>query len=160
MQVVVGVDGSALSEAATGFAFEAAARHGCPLVATHAWHSPLDSDFLTHLLEAGMGWDEQLAAAEREVRERLAAWRRRYPGVGVRVRVDYGHPAPTVLEVARSEGARLLVLGARGRGGVTGALLGSTSHAALHHAPCPVAVVRAAAGRVESTQDSPQKTDV
>jgi nucleotide-binding universal stress UspA family protein len=46
----------------------------------------------------------------------------------------------TLLDAATT--ARLLVVGSRGRGGFTGMTLGSTSHALLHHCPCPVAVVR------------------
>ncbi|MEO3781042.1 universal stress protein [Micromonospora sp. B11E3] len=51
-----------------------------------------------------------------------------------------GRPAAALLDAACD--AQLLVVGARGRGGFTGLLLGSTSHAVLHHAPCPVAIVR------------------
>jgi nucleotide-binding universal stress UspA family protein len=47
--------------------------------------------------------------------------------------------------IAAAEHAHLLVLGARGRGGFRGLLLGSTSDQLVHHAPCPVTVVRSGA---------------
>ena len=51
-----------------------------------------------------------------------------------------GNPGQLLLD--ESAGAEILVVGSHGRGGFGGLLLGSVSHAALHHAACPVAVVR------------------
>ena len=54
--------------------------------------------------------------------------------------VIQGNAAQVLLDVARD--ADLLVVGSRGHGGFTGALLGSVSQHCVHHAPCPVVVVR------------------
>jgi nucleotide-binding universal stress UspA family protein len=51
-----------------------------------------------------------------------------------------GNPAQALLDLAK--GADLVVVGSRGHGGFTGALLGSVSQHVVHHAPCPVVVVR------------------
>lgn len=137
--VVVGVDGSLQSNRALGFAMEEAALRGAELVAVHAWRYPVSTgpgDMLP------LVYDRQEQAAEESLllAEAVAGWSERYPDVPVRRRVVRDWPAPAL--VAESRAAQLLVVGARGRGGFTGLLLGSVSQAVLHHSSCPVAVVR------------------
>jgi nucleotide-binding universal stress UspA family protein len=132
--VVVGVDGSPVSEAALAFAFDAAAARGVDLVAVHAWSPTAIDEELASLVE----WD---ASAESAVlAERLAGWGQKYPQVAVR-RTVVRDGAVRAL-VTASAGAQLLVVGSRGRGNAAGLLLGSVSHGVLHGAHCPVAVVR------------------
>ena len=132
--VVVGVDGSPVSEAALAFAFDAAAARGVDLVAVHAWSPTAIDEELASLVE----WD---ASAESAVlAERLAGWGQKYPQVEVR-RTVVRDGAVRAL-VTASAGAQLVVVGSRGRGNAAGLLLGSVSHGVLHGAHCPVAVVR------------------
>ena len=132
--VVVGVDGSPVSEAALAFAFDAAAARGVDLVAVHAWSPTAIDEELASLVE----WD---ASAESAVlAERLAGWGQKYPQVAVR-RTVVRDGAVRALVMA-SAGAQLVVVGSRGRGNAAGLLLGSVSHGVLHGAHCPVAVVR------------------
>jgi len=132
--VVVGVDGSPVSEAALAFAFDAAAARGVDLVAVHAWSPTAIHEELASLVE----WD---ASAESAVlAERLAGWGQKYPQVAVR-RTVVRDGAVRAL-VTASAGAQLVVVGSRGRGNAAGLLLGSVSHGVLHGAHCPVAVVR------------------
>lgn len=135
--VVVGVDGSPLSEAAVAFAFAAASRLGAPLLAVHTWWDLFVDPAAAPFLDVG-------AAEERErelLAERLAGWGERYPDVPVRREVLADRPARALVE--RSAGARLVVVGSHGRGELGAFLLGSVSRALLFHAGCPVAVVRA-----------------
>jgi nucleotide-binding universal stress UspA family protein len=138
-RVVVGIDGSPLSRAALGFGFEAAARRGVGLTAVHAWTEPVSTgpgDMLPLVYDA----DDVDAEETRLLAEALAGWAEKYPDVPVDRKVVRGRAAEAL--VAESAGAALLVVGSPGRGGFTGLLLGSVSQAALHHADCPVAIVR------------------
>ncbi len=136
--VVVGVDGPA-SSAAIEFAVAEAAARAAEVLAVHVWHGRLP-----HRVEDELPliYDEAdvRAVHERELAELVAPARQRHPGVVVREDVRHGRPARTLVELSRQ--AQLVVVGARGRGGFTGLLLGSTSQSLLHHAECPVAVVR------------------
>ena len=134
--IVVGVDGSPVSEAALAFAFDAAAARGVPLVAVHTWWDVSVDPAMAPLLD----WDAIERDERRLLAERLAGWGEKYPDVRVQRVVLRDRPAHALVE--QSRGAQLVVVGSRGRGGFTGLLLGSVSHAVLQRAQCPVAVVR------------------
>ncbi|MDV6014443.1 universal stress protein [Haloechinothrix sp. LS1_15] len=137
--VVVGVDGSELSDDALGCAFEQAAFRGARLVAVRATgdgdtgepgaRSPVPS-----------GGEPPDGTEHRVLAECLAGWAERYPDVEVQRDVARAKPRQRLLDW--SDSADLVVVGCRGRGGFRGMLLGSTSQALLHHATCPVMVVR------------------
>lgn len=133
--VVVGVDGSPVSDAAIDFAVAAADLAGCPLVAIHTWWDPLFDPVTEPLL----GWEEIVDEERRALVEQLAGRSAAHPDLAVSTVVERSHPSRALLDHAR--GARLLVVGSRGRGGFTGLLLGSVGRAMVHRAPCPVAVV-------------------
>ncbi|GAA0927595.1 universal stress protein [Kribbella koreensis] len=138
-RVVVGVDGSKVSARAIDFAFQEAEALDGQVIAVNAWSSP----FSTY--ENGKGelvFDNAQVrdAAEVLVSEAIAGPRADHPDVKVDIELVPGRPAQVLLHAAES--ADLLVVGSRGRGGFTGLLLGSTSHQVLHHAHCPVAIVR------------------
>lgn len=142
--IVLGVDGSAAGERAVDFAFAEAALRKAPLLALHAWttwNAPLSAPqdpSMPYVNPPGALAGEE----ERLLSEALSGRRERYPGVLVEHQVVHGGTREALIEVSRS--AQLVVVGARGRGGFAGLLLGSVSQALLHHACCPVAVVRGA----------------
>lgn len=141
-EVLLGVDGSPAAEPAVGFAFAEASWRRAELVAFHAWSEWTEraydgpGDPLTLAYDPEHLHDEE----ERLLAEALSGWQDRYPDVRVRRRLVKQRTRPALIEASGS--AQLLVVGARGRGGLTGLLLGSVSQAILHHSRCPVAVVR------------------
>ncbi|MFD2767704.1 universal stress protein [Micromonospora eburnea] len=137
--VVVGVDGSPISDEAIGFAFAEAAQRGTDLVAVHAWRypSPIGPGDIMPLV-----YDPEKLRAEEErvLAEAVAGWAERYPEVRVRQKLVAAAPARALVE--ESADAQLTVVGAHGRGSLGGLLLGSVSHAVLHHSRSPLAIVR------------------
>ncbi|WBB68395.1 universal stress protein [Micromonospora sp. WMMD812] len=137
--VVVGVDGSDMSTEAVGVAFEEAAYRDAPLVAVHAWLFPAPAgpgDILPLVYDVDEYGDE----VKRVLAESVAGYTERYPQVAVQHRVVRGTPAHVLAN--ESTTAQLVVVGAHGRGAVGGLLLGSVSHAVLHHSHAPLVIVR------------------
>ncbi|GGP06139.1 universal stress protein [Nonomuraea glycinis] len=130
-EVVVGFDGSSDTDAAVAYALEQAGARGARLHAVYGRPYPRTAPH-----PAGYG---PLPPEDLDLEERLLPWRERYPEVEVAGSVVRGHPAPALADASRD--ADLLVLGSRGLGGLAAAVLGSVSHAVLHRAHCPVAVV-------------------
>lgn len=138
--IVVGVDGSAVSEKATEFAFAEASARGVELHAVHTWMDMQVQASLAGLSAAQQQW--QVVEEEQQVllSERLAGFQENYPDVVVKKVVTRDRPVRALADAAAD--AQLLVVGSHGRGGFKGMLLGSTSRALLQSAPCPMMVVR------------------
>lgn len=138
--VVVGVDGSEQARRALEWAMEEARAHGCRLEVVHATVDPRTIVPYT-MEEMGLRFD---ASKAQEAGERLVA------GLFDDVGVPDGLEVDTVVEqgsaanvlVRRSKDATLLVVGTRGQRSLSEVLLGSVSHLCVHHAHCPVVVVR------------------
>jgi nucleotide-binding universal stress UspA family protein len=132
-RIVAGVDGSESSKAALRWALRQAELTGAAVDAVTAWDIPVT-----------YGWTPIPDSADLEgaARKMLSDVLAEVAGAGAEVRplVVQGNAARVLLDAAK--GADLLVVGTRGHGGFTEALLGSVSQHCVHHAACPVVIVR------------------
>jgi nucleotide-binding universal stress UspA family protein len=134
-RIVAGVDGSGSSKAALRWAIRQAKLTGGTVDAVTSWHYP-----------SGYGWApgdgtiDPEAEARRTLAEALNEMSGMDPEVAVHPMVAEGPAAEVLCRVARE--ADLLVVGSRGHGGLTSALLGSVSLNCVLHAHCPVLVLR------------------
>ncbi|WP_414937877.1 universal stress protein [Amycolatopsis sp. cmx-11-51] len=141
--VIFGTDCTDQSAQAAGFAFDFASRHGLAVHAVHAarlsaW-GPMSEPLLGGpVLDPAPPLPQEVV--DELVARQLKPWRERYPDVPVEIVHGVG-PTSQALTVQSSEAA-LLVLGRSDHGSLRRLLLGSVSDDALHHAHCPVAVVR------------------
>jgi nucleotide-binding universal stress UspA family protein len=141
-RIVVGIDGSNDANLALAWAAEEATLRGADLYVVHAWTLPVPD-----VPAAGpVSWVDE-TQAEGHARDLLDATVDGIltapvegPEVVERVLVE-GGAAAALLNT--SNGADLLVVGARGRGGFGGLLLGSVGQQLAQHAPCPLVIVRA-----------------
>lgn len=132
--VLLGIDGSPASEAATALAFDEASRRGVELRALHVWS---DVGVFPVL---GMDWRDRESQGQELLAERLAGWQEQYPDVRVERLLFCDKPSRWLLK--ESERAQLVVVGSHGRGGFPGMLLGSVSSTVAQAATVPVIVVR------------------
>ena len=138
-RIVVGVDGSDSSKAALAWAVRQAALTGAKVDAVHAWRNPVSYSY-------GYGYAMALPVPDLEkfarqaLDEAIAEVAGLATGVEIRPVVVEDNPAQALVDAAK--GADLLVVGSRGHGGFTEALLGSVGQHCVHHADCPVVVIR------------------
>ena len=130
--VVVGFDGSQHSLEALRWAARYARGVGAVLRPVAAWSFSGSAEYVVHPDFERVA-KENLEAASRVLRTE-------FHDVAVEPAVVHGSAASVLIDA--SHDADLLVVGTRGHGGFTGMLLGSVSQHCLHHAACPVVVVR------------------
>jgi nucleotide-binding universal stress UspA family protein len=139
-RIVVGVDGSPSSKAALTWAVRQAHLTGASVEAIIAWHYPV--------MVGGYAWAPVSALEDTDfetisatvLSDAVGETVSKTSTVKVSTTVREGSAAQVLLEVA--DGADLLVVGSRGHGGFTGALLGSVSQHCAQHAPCPIVIFR------------------
>ncbi len=142
-RIVVGVDSSPSSRAALRWAVRQAKVTGGTVDAMIAWQIPM-------VLQSS-GWApiyvEEEGDFEADARKTLDAVISQEVEPAddalVRSRVVMGHPAQVLIDAAA--GASLLVVGSRGHGSFAEALLGSVGQYCVHHAHCPVLIMRSEA---------------
>ncbi|MEU2156077.1 universal stress protein [Streptomyces sp. NPDC019396] len=137
LRVVVGVDGSPSSYAALRWAVRHAALIGATVEAVGAYEVPGAHGWSAPAVDADLDQENASTALADELRKVLGDT----GGTRVDHHLTRGNPVEVLL--AASDGAELLVVGSRGRGGFARMLLGSVSQQVAQHAKCPVVIVRA-----------------
>ena len=139
-RIVVGVDGSPSSRAALRWAVGQAALTGGAVHAVMAWHVPVALSRSVWAPISVDEWDNLVEdthkALDAVISEEVQPTDRHW----VTTHVVNGHPAEVLLDAA--DDADLLVVGSRGHGGFADALLGSVGQYCVHHAHCPVLIMR------------------
>ncbi|MFD7843774.1 universal stress protein [Nocardia sp. NPDC059764] len=122
--ILVGVDGTKISEPAIRAALEEASARGVAVIALHA---------------EGASDDPEMDALDDYVlAESLAGWQERYPNVRIDRETAHDSPERSLLNV--SSGTQLLVVGTRGRGGFASKVFGSTSQSLLLSVQTPIMI--------------------
>jgi len=139
--VVVGVDGSPGDKVVVGWAARDAALRGVPLTVVHIlaltdaeiWLDvPAPQDFRPHAQEQA----RDIVGAAMQIAEETTAEH----AITLHQQIIEGNTISTLVDLSKD--AQLIVVGCRGLGRVGRALLGSVSSGVVHHAHCPVAVIR------------------
>jgi nucleotide-binding universal stress UspA family protein len=143
-KIIVCADGSEPSLQAARAAGELAQKFGAQVLIVSVFsptatampfvHAPDATPYTEIISQIG---EEFHAAAQNKTEEVLKGF-----GIDAEARIVYGHPVDNIVGVAEKESADLIVMGSRGLGAFSSLLLGSVSDGVLHHAHCPVLIVR------------------
>ena len=144
-RIVVGVDGSQASEQALAWAARQAELTGASVEAVIAWHYPVVIGGMPYAPLAVLEESDFGRFAATTLSNAISAAVGNDAPVKISSTVRHGNAAQVLLDAA--DGADLLVVGSRGHGGFTQALLGSVSQHCVHHSPCPVVIIRGKGGK-------------
>jgi nucleotide-binding universal stress UspA family protein len=143
--LLVAVDGSEHAARAVDTAIELAKAHGSRLLflSVYKHYSRLESSHsLVRAREVPEAPDETLGALAKETAERAAAYARERGIEDVEAYARRGHPARTIVDLAKRKGVDAIVMGGRGLGDIGGFLLGSVSHKVCALAECTCITVK------------------
>lgn len=139
--LLIAVDGSSSSHHAANQGFGLARQTGAKVTLAYVLESPPVipvGPLSGYVMTAPPRTDADLERARAE----LKSLAKEAQGVTVETRVELGVPADVLCELAERLSVDLIVVGARGLTPGTRWLMGSVSDRVVHHAPCPVLVVR------------------
>jgi nucleotide-binding universal stress UspA family protein len=140
--ILMATDFSPTSDHALEYAAMLARKTGAALHLLYVVPFPIEltSYPSSRWVELGALRDQLRAEAERDLATRAAA----IGGVDVKSEVKFEVPAGAIVETAAERKCQLIVMGTRGRGGVSRLLLGSVAERVVRTAECPVLTVSAA----------------
>jgi nucleotide-binding universal stress UspA family protein len=149
--VLVAIDGSTEASLATEAAVEIAIKTRSELHLVYVHSDPLlttlyEGEYPRGVQDLDHEFDEELESAGRAAQEVLDAAVRKVDSLGGAVAQAHlveGRAPQEIVSLAETSGIGLIVMGSRGRGGVSRTLMGSVSDSVVRHAHCPVLVVRA-----------------
>ena len=149
--VLVAIDGSTEASLATEAAVEIAIKTRSELHLVYVRSDPLlttlyEGEYPRGVQDLDHEFDEELESAGRAAQEVLDAAVRKVDSLGGEVAQAHlmdGRAPQEIVTLAEDSGIGLIVMGSRGRGGVSRTLMGSVSDSVVRHAHCPVLVVRA-----------------
>jgi len=141
LPVVIGVDESKDSTRALAEAFDVAAALHAPLMVVHMWE--IGAAVGLGYSQGYMDWQllDLLQTQQRErMDEMIAPFAAKYRNAHVSKVFQDISPAKGLTDLSKE--AQLVVVGSHGRGRLADSILGSVSQSLIHHAECPVLVVR------------------
>ena len=158
--ILAPVDFSPDSLAALRAALVLAQKMACPITVLHVVHDPSDRPGFYHSRKAGFTVIEGMEAAAEEMMEEFLShnnvWNQaEAAGVQVTTLLLRGLPVTQILHHAQVAGADLIVMGSRGRTGLSNLLIGSRAQRVVQLSPIPVMVVKAepSGDEVETTPE-------
>ncbi len=154
-KILVAIDRSLQANAIFEQALNMAKVSGSSLVILHGLHpeSDIKTDYLIGVATLGdLGlYGQRRRRQHEQLQKQLAnaqSWLQKYcqeaVGQGISAELIYpiGEPGAEICQAARNHQADLIMMGRRGRQGLTETLLGSVSNYVIHHAPCAVLIVQ------------------